>query len=151
MVPMKLPISRRDLESKKISSVARALRKLAPEITSLGKAMNIVAKVLGYQNLHDLQNSALPVVEANHTQAEIDLYVAQKTFKIASLLNTSDNMRCLQIARQMKLTLFESLRVHPTQRVEHSIDEDLNRVVALDQGPKIPIIVKKRRRLLLRP
>ncbi|MFJ5296160.1 hypothetical protein ACIQAL_06485 [Pseudomonas sp. NPDC088368] len=150
MIPQKLPISRHDLHLKKMTSVAKTLRKLAPEIESLGKSMNIVAKVLGYQNLTDLQNSALPVLETNYTQAEIDLYIAKKTFKIAYFLNTNDNMRCLQIARQMKLYLFESLRVRSNERVEHSTDEQLD-CSAPDQGPVIPIIIKKRKRLLLRP
>jgi len=114
-------------------------------------ALNVTAKILGYQNLYDFQHSALPIVQANHKQAEIDLYIAQKTFKIASLLNISDYTRCLQIARQLKLTIFESLRVPSTTEIEYSVDEDLKSVPVLDQGPTIPVIMKKRKRLLLRP
>lgn len=151
MIPKKLPISRRDLQSKKISSSAKALRKLAPEVGTHGKALNIIAKILGYRDLYDFQNSALPAVEANHTQAEIDLYIMQRTFKISIFLNISNHTRCLQIARQLKLTLFESLRIPSTTGIEYSADEDLKSAPVFNQSPTIPIIIKKRKRLLLRP
>jgi len=151
MIPKKLPISRRDLQSKKISSSAKALRKLAPEVGTHTKALNIIAKILGYKDLYDFQNSALPALETNHTQAEIELYIAQRTFKISTLLNISNHTQCLQIARQLKLTLFESLRMPPTNEIEYCVDEDLKFLSVLTQGPTIPIIMKKRKRLLLRP
>ncbi|KMY03613.1 hypothetical protein V476_21785 [Pseudomonas syringae KCTC 12500] len=151
MIPKKLPISRRDLQSKKISSSAKALRKLAPEVGTHVKALNIIAKILGYNDLYDFQNSALPAVETNHSQAEIDLYIAQRTFKISIFLNISNYTQCLQIARQLKLTLFESLRMPSTTGIIYSVDEDLKSAQVLNQGPTIPIIMKKRKRLLLPP
>lgn len=139
------------LTIKKISSSAKALRKLAPEVGTHTKALNIIAKILGYKDLYDFQNSALPALETNHTQAEIDLYIAQRTFKISIFLNISNYTQCLQIARQLKLTLFESLRLPSNKEIEYSVDEDLKSFPVLNQGPTIPIIMKKRKRLLLRP
>lgn len=64
---MRIPVSHSDLEAKRFSKLAKTLRKCwAVEALSSMQAQNLMATLLGYRDLYDLQSNLVPEIRLDY-------------------------------------------------------------------------------------